>query len=647
MAVSSSVQLAIFESAMRSFTVISALAAIFPNLVPVTASQPDYSTIDLTGLDLTSFPNNSLFTRWRPRSHFMAPHSWMNDPCAPSYDPSSGLYHLFYQFHPAHIAWGNISWGHATSQDLVTWTDVIAWEAYSAVALSPGPNGTMDHLGVYTGSAQFLNVTENQTWGLPVQYATSGGQTVMLAFYTAVSSTEAQALAISDDGGHTWSKFEGMGINPVIPNAPPNLDVTGFRDPSYELWPEMDSILQVDEPHFYSVFGSGIVNVGSRLQFYTAPASNVTHWSYLGPLLSVAGNASWSETYSGSFGFFFEVPGTFSLPELAENGGDGVTSHHFVMMGSGGGNTVLHPLSNWPLWSEVDIVRSANGSAEGTIRSSGVIDWGHSYAWNSFYDKPHDRRITFGWIPEDLGPLLPQGWTGAHSLPESCTSSWTMTTLSMRPAPEVVAALCENATTTRLDDVVVSAGDTAPGQFHDLNVTSDSVVIHAEIDIPVDTTSDVSFVLRRSPDGEEQTLVTYDPVLEMLTMNLTSSTLLKPSFVGTANHVAPLFLLDTYNGSQVETVREPLVLDIFLDNSVIEVFANSRVAIIGRTYPARNDSLGVGYVVGAGNGSVTFKQVTIWEGLERAWPERPDNTSTQLVYDTPEETDNYVWWVGY
>ncbi|KAH9929740.1 glycosyl hydrolase [Fomitopsis serialis] len=673
---------------MWAFVVLLTLTVVLP-----TVSQPDYSLTNLARLDLSSLPNNTLFTRWRPRSHFTAPHSWMNDPCAPSYDHSSGLYHLFYQFHPAHIAWGNISWGHATSRDLVTWTDVSAWEANSAVALSPGPNGSMDHLGVFTGSAQFVNVTQTETWALPIQYHDSRAEdksserTLMLVFYTAVkhlptgwnisyvNGTETQALAISDDGGYTWSKFEGLGINPVIPGPPPNLDITGFRDPFFGPWPEMDTILNADEPHFYSVFGSGIKNVGPRLQFYAAPASNLTHWSYLGPLFSVAGNSSWSETYSGSYAFNFEVAGAFSLPELTENGGDGVTAHHFVMMGTEGGNTTLHPLVHWPLWSEVDIVRSANGSAESIIRSSGVIDWGESYAWNSFYDELHDRRIAFGWIPEDLDTsvLPPQGWAGATSLPrelyvqvfrdladtkgvlsqpgswtaiQNPKGSWTMTTLSMRPAPDVVAALRQNATVTRIDVVVVSASDVTRGQFHDLNVTGDSIIIHAEIDMSADTTSDVSFVLRRSPDGEEQTLITYDPAREMLNINLTSSTLLEPSFVNTANHVAPLFLFDTYNGSQVGTVREPLVLDIFLDNSVIEVFANSRVAMIGRTYPARSDSLGVGYVVGAGNGSVTFKQVTVWEGLGRAWPERPDNTSTQLVYDTPEETDNYAWWAG-
>ena len=43
------------------------------------------------------------------------------------YDPTTETYHLHYQWHPNHVNWGNISWGHATSKDMITWTDVGGW----------------------------------------------------------------------------------------------------------------------------------------------------------------------------------------------------------------------------------------------------------------------------------------------------------------------------------------------------------------------------------------------------------------------------------------------------------------------------------------------------------------------------------------
>lgn len=35
-----------------------------------------------------------------------------------------------------------------------------------------------------------------------------------------------------------------------------------------------------------------------------------------------------------------------------------------------------------------------------------------------------------------------------------------------------------------------------------------------------------------------------------------------------------------------------------------------------------------------------------WEISQIAFPDRPVNSSSELVFDTPEETNNYVWWGG-
>lgn len=37
------------------------------------------------------------FTRWRPGFHLIAPKNWMNDPCGPCFDPSTGLFNVLYQ----------------------------------------------------------------------------------------------------------------------------------------------------------------------------------------------------------------------------------------------------------------------------------------------------------------------------------------------------------------------------------------------------------------------------------------------------------------------------------------------------------------------------------------------------------------------
>jgi beta-fructofuranosidase len=39
--------------------------------------------------------------------------------------------------------------------------------------------------------------------------------------------------------------------------------------------------------------------------------------------------------------------------------------------------------------------------------------------------------------------------------------------------------------------------------------------------------------------------------------------------------------------------------------------------------------------------------MTVWnmEDVD-VWPERPRNSSSELVFDTAEETNNFVWWPG-
>ena len=88
------------------------------------------SAMDPRRLQLASDP-------YRPAYHFLAPINWMNDPNGTIF--WRGRYHIFYQYNPNGAFHGTIHWGHASSADLVHWTDHPDCAAARSRGGRPGP----------------------------------------------------------------------------------------------------------------------------------------------------------------------------------------------------------------------------------------------------------------------------------------------------------------------------------------------------------------------------------------------------------------------------------------------------------------------------------------------------------------------------
>ncbi|GKT41839.1 levanase [Colletotrichum spaethianum] len=623
-------------------TVVASLAAI---------AAPVSATATLTAEYLATAGNSSLFTRWRPRSHFLSPHSWMNDACGAVYDAATETYHLHYQFHPNHVDWGNVSWGHAVSKDLFHWTDdprlSLASGKYAA-----GP------LSQFTGTTQPVNV-KGVNDGTLLTFST-GIHALPVNWNQPYSAGgEVQALYTSTDGGHTWEE-----VGTVISDPPKGWNVTGWRDPNFFPSTELDSLLQVSEPHYYMVLGSGLKTgasssgyIGPRVPLYTAPASNLTQWAFLGALWEPVANSSLGNPdVTGSYGYTFEVGNFFNLPAGEEKA-------WFVLVGSDGGETNQHWRSKWALWNRGDVARRDNGSVEFTPNSGTALDWGMSYAQATWTDN-HARRIVWGWANEDFLPdyafntSKQFGYRGSFNLPmelyvkettgvhncgtqqdgnfciESCNGTVAQT-LGIRPLPDVIQLLRKGTKTY----------DFQVGKLVDANMS-----VSANMGTSYELTATLSdfrgragIIVGQSPDRAEYTTIAFDPSTSQIGVLRSHSSLLKnfnkASFVG---HFEPYKIRGEAGDGAAAT--EDLDFHIVLDGSLLEIWVNERFALTARIYPSRNDSTGLGFFAGD---AATWKDVRVWAGLAKAWPERPDDTSVPLVWDSPEQTNNYTWWTGY
>ncbi|GAB7363326.1 hypothetical protein MBLNU230_g3607t1 [Neophaeotheca triangularis] len=622
------------------------------------------SQATLTADMVESMGNNSLFTRWRPQYHFLAPAGWMNDPCGAMYDPTRDTYHLFYQWHPEHINWGNISWGHATSKDLITWTDVGGWEGRNAAALEPTGNGSYNGLGIFSGTAQPVNL----------QGEVDGTLTI---FYTSISKlptnwqieyqpyTETQSIAYSEDGGETWQQYENNPYINATTNMPPmSWNLTGFRDPFVEPWPEMDDILGYDEPHYYSVWGAGIKGVGPRVPFWTAPANDLTDWTFLGALWEPDANTTLGPLLStGTYGFNMEVSGFFSLDDSKGN------VHYYAQVGVEvpPGDIEFHPSNHWSLWNEGTVSRRENGSAEFTPIAGGLADSGNAYALTSFYDSKNDRRVQWAWAPEDLGgedglfSANQQGFQGSLALPrelfvhetsnvvnsdngtlttnrnsvltQESRGNFTAMTLGIRPLPDVVEGIRNGSTQTSY------VGNT----YNSSSILSQAGSQHMELKATVrSATGACGLVVACSPDMDEMTTITYQPSNHTILIDRSQSSMIDQF----GNHTVtgyfyPYTIVQPDGSEEIESIT----MDVFLDGSLLEVYVNDRFALATRIYPSMQSSTGYGVYVEDGESAV-FDTVSSWSTLYNVWPERPLNTSAELVFDTAEETNNYTWWAG-
>ena len=229
---------------------------------------------------------------YRPQFHFTPKTNWTNDPNGLIH--YKGEFHLFFQHNPFGIDWGNMTWGHAVSTDLVHWKQLPH-------ALHPDELGT-----IFSGSGV---VDWQNTGGFQ-----TGDEAVLVNFYTSAGSHApkevpfTQSIAYSNDRGRSWTKYEG---NPVIEHI-----VGSNRDPKV-IWHEPTQkwvmALYLDQ-NDYALFGSTNLKEWTRLSDLQIPDTECPDIFEL-PVDDDPDNTKW--VFWGAAGKYYvgDFDGTTFTPE--------------------------------------------------------------------------------------------------------------------------------------------------------------------------------------------------------------------------------------------------------------------------------------------------------------------------------------------
>lgn len=307
-----------------------------------------------------------------------------------------------------------------------------------------------------------------------------------------------------------------------------------------------------DADTWYMALGSGIANVGGAILLYRS--ADLREWTYLHPIYVGQRDVKSTSNNPVSSGEMWECPSFFPL--------DG---KHVLLVSTQ--ETTPYYVGSF---TELKF----------TPEFEGRLDTGAYYAATSQLDA-QGRRIVWGWIQETRGREAQKaaGWSGVLSLPRLLSLKENQ--LSIQPVAEL-----RKLRGKRLNVVNFFLPDNRPMRIP--GVAGDGLEIIAELDLG--DADEAGLHVLVAEDGSESTAISYQRGRNRLSVGTPSS---------------------EERGNLTLAAAEPLRLHIFVDCSVIEVFANGRACVTGRAYPTRVDSLGLrAYAKG---GSAKLRSMQVYE----------------------------------
>ncbi|MBU8868801.1 glycoside hydrolase family 32 protein [Paenarthrobacter aromaticivorans] len=463
---------------------------------------------------------------WRPAVHLTAEKNWLNDPNGLVYH--DGTYHAFYQYNPRGNSWGNMSWGHSTSKDLVHWEQ-------QPVAMEASPQEE-----IFSGS---IVMDKNNASGLG-----TAQNPPMVALYTSAygkngalpQGSQAQSVAFSVDNGSTWQKYKG---NPVLNLAPTN---NNFRDPKITWY----------EPGRYWVMTTVVADAQVVKMF---KSTDLLHWDFLSDFSGV-----------GAQGGLWEVP------ELVQMDVEDSTAKKWVMLlsinpgGIAGGSGMQYFVGEF---DGTRFTAENAAPADAPLTESQWLDHGADYyAANSISGAPGGKPVLLGWMGNwDYAQHVPTTpWRGSMAIPRELTLVRGQKRLELRSA---IAGVAREA--LERSSEVKSKNLTVGPEAQDLGADFASRTQLIELEMDLTSAREAGILLRRSADGSASLRISYNK--EKRTVRVDRSK------AGTSNFsekFSPYHEVALPSSGSDGKVR----LRILLDSSSVEVFAQDGAAVISDTF---------------------------------------------------------------
>jgi levanbiose-producing levanase len=490
--------------------------------------------------------------QWRSVLHYTPQRNWMNDPNGLVY--YKGLYHLFYQYNPHGNFWGDMSWGHATSPDLIHWDE-------QAVAMHA--NSTEE---VFSGSV--VADTRN-TSGLGTEKAPP-----LVALYTSVykagsgheAGVQAQSLAYSIDDGKTWQQYAH---NPVLTLTPESRQ---FRDPKVSWYAQGGYWLMtavVADAHVVKLYRSDNLIDWTFLSDFTLP--DIPHR-----------------------GALWEMPDLFALPL----DGDPARQKWVMIVNVNpwsiaGGSGAMYFIGQFDGTRFMpDDVASAGSDP---TRYQWLDHGADYYAAGTFSNAPAGKALTIGWMSNwDYASHVPTSpWKGAMALPRELA----LKTIDGKPRltstpVQSYEALVRQSGGTHIREINVSSAR------RELSSSVQGPVQNIDLVIQPGTAQRAGLIVRGSAAGNTGTRIFYDARSQTLVVDRSRSGNTWFSGAFSKEHIVNLPLHDG-----------KLHLQVVIDRNSVEVFADDgRTVMTDLIFPSLDENW---IRLFADGGDATFSDIVL------------------------------------